>query len=138
MAQSLENLVDNPVPQNVLKFRLVCDYQDGEDTVSSLVLIVIQILSVFKLIFYLLCSSLPFPYLFSFLVTKVLWCNGVQKCSLKVNPNKYTRERNQKALLDGTESSMAVKNLLRLIDIWKIVWLWKSFSGMKSTMLNRP
>ncbi|XP_014239374.1 cadherin-89D [Cimex lectularius] len=35
LAQSLENLVDNPVPQNVLKFRLVCDYQDGEDTINS-------------------------------------------------------------------------------------------------------
>jgi hypothetical protein len=34
LAQSLEDLVDSESPQNVLKFRLVCDYSDGEDTVS--------------------------------------------------------------------------------------------------------
>jgi hypothetical protein len=34
LAQSLEELVDSDSPQNVLKFRLVCDYSDGEDTVS--------------------------------------------------------------------------------------------------------
>jgi hypothetical protein len=34
LAQSLEDLVDSENPQNVLKFRLVCDYSDGEDTVS--------------------------------------------------------------------------------------------------------
>lgn len=33
LAQSLEDLVDSESPQNVLKFRLVCDYSDGEDTV---------------------------------------------------------------------------------------------------------
>jgi hypothetical protein len=35
LAQSLEDLVDSESPQNVLKFRLVCDYSDGDDTVSS-------------------------------------------------------------------------------------------------------
>ncbi|XP_021940674.1 cadherin-89D isoform X3 [Zootermopsis nevadensis] len=35
LAQSLEELVDSESPQNVLKFRLVCDYSDGEDTISS-------------------------------------------------------------------------------------------------------
>lgn len=35
LAQSLENLVDSESPQNVLKFRLVCDYSDGEDTVMQ-------------------------------------------------------------------------------------------------------
>nr|CAD7198727.1 unnamed protein product [Timema douglasi] len=35
LAQSLENLVDSDNPQNVLKFRLVCDYDDGEDMISS-------------------------------------------------------------------------------------------------------
>ncbi|KAF6213709.1 hypothetical protein GE061_011431 [Apolygus lucorum] len=35
LAQSLENLVDNPIPQNVLKFRLVCDYQEGDDTINN-------------------------------------------------------------------------------------------------------
>ncbi|XP_069700620.1 cadherin-89D [Periplaneta americana] len=35
LAQSLEDLVDSDSPQNVLKFRLVCDYNDGEDTISS-------------------------------------------------------------------------------------------------------
>lgn len=34
LAQSLEDLVDSESPQNVLKFRLVCDYNDGEDKVS--------------------------------------------------------------------------------------------------------
>lgn len=34
LAKSLENLVDGENPQNVLKFRLVCDFEDGEDTVS--------------------------------------------------------------------------------------------------------
>lgn len=34
LAKSLEDLVDNELPQNVLKFRFVCDYNDGEDTVS--------------------------------------------------------------------------------------------------------
>jgi hypothetical protein len=33
LAESLEDLVDSESPQNVLKFRLVCDYSDGEDTV---------------------------------------------------------------------------------------------------------
>lgn len=35
LAQSLEDLVDSESPQNVLKFRLVCDYSDGEDTVMQ-------------------------------------------------------------------------------------------------------
>jgi hypothetical protein len=34
LARSLEELVDSDNPQNVLKFRLVCDYSDHEDTVS--------------------------------------------------------------------------------------------------------
>jgi len=38
IAQSLEDLVDSDSPQNILKFRLVCDYSDGEDTVSFLAL----------------------------------------------------------------------------------------------------
>ena len=36
LAKSLEDLVDTESPQNVLKFRLVCDYNDGEDTVSMI------------------------------------------------------------------------------------------------------
>jgi hypothetical protein len=39
LAQSLEDLVDSESPQNVLKFRLVCDYSDGEDTVGFLALV---------------------------------------------------------------------------------------------------
>ncbi|XP_068082261.1 cadherin-89D [Anabrus simplex] len=35
LAKSLEDLVDSENPHNVLKFRLVCDYDDGEDTISS-------------------------------------------------------------------------------------------------------
>ncbi|RZF45904.1 hypothetical protein LSTR_LSTR008281, partial [Laodelphax striatellus] len=35
LAQSLEDLVDQQVPQNVLKFRLVCDYLDSEDVITS-------------------------------------------------------------------------------------------------------
>ncbi|XP_075211152.1 cadherin 89D [Lycorma delicatula] len=35
LAKSLEDLVDRPSPQNVLKFRLVCDYIDGDDTITS-------------------------------------------------------------------------------------------------------
>ncbi|CAH1400247.1 unnamed protein product [Nezara viridula] len=34
LSQSLENLVDNPVPQNVLKFRLACDSDEHDETVS--------------------------------------------------------------------------------------------------------
>lgn len=34
LAKSLEDLVDSPNPQNVLKFRLVCEYEDSGDTVS--------------------------------------------------------------------------------------------------------
>ncbi|XP_063243263.1 LOW QUALITY PROTEIN: cadherin-89D [Bacillus rossius redtenbacheri] len=35
LAQSLDGLVDSDTPQNVLKFRLVCDHLDGDDTISS-------------------------------------------------------------------------------------------------------
>uniref|UniRef100_A0A1B6ECX7 Cadherin domain-containing protein n=4 Tax=Clastoptera arizonana TaxID=38151 RepID=A0A1B6ECX7_9HEMI len=35
LAQSLEDLVDSESPRNVLKFRLVCDYDDGDDTITS-------------------------------------------------------------------------------------------------------
>jgi len=35
LAKSLEDLVDSKTPRNVLKFKLSCDYHDGEDTVSS-------------------------------------------------------------------------------------------------------
>ncbi|XP_031334592.1 cadherin-89D isoform X1 [Photinus pyralis] len=35
LARSLDDLVDTDSPQNVLKFKLVCDYEDGEDTISS-------------------------------------------------------------------------------------------------------
>ncbi|XP_054267149.1 cadherin-89D-like [Macrosteles quadrilineatus] len=35
LAQSLEDLVDSPNPRNVLKLRLVCDYDDGDDTIMS-------------------------------------------------------------------------------------------------------
>lgn len=35
LAKSLENLVDGASPQSVLKFRMVCDYDDGDDTVST-------------------------------------------------------------------------------------------------------
>lgn len=34
LAQSLEDLVDSATPRNVLKLRLVCDYDDGDDTVA--------------------------------------------------------------------------------------------------------
>lgn len=32
--KSLEDLVDNENPQNVLKFRMVCDFNNGAETVS--------------------------------------------------------------------------------------------------------
>lgn len=35
LAKSLENLVDGASPQSVLKFRMVCDYDDGDDTVNT-------------------------------------------------------------------------------------------------------
>ncbi|KAK4881949.1 hypothetical protein RN001_005268 [Aquatica leii] len=35
LARSLDDLVDTHNPQNVLKFKLNCDYDDGEDTISS-------------------------------------------------------------------------------------------------------
>lgn len=35
LAKPLETLVDGPTPQSVLKFRMVCDYDDGDDTVSA-------------------------------------------------------------------------------------------------------
>ncbi|XP_012282982.1 cadherin-89D [Orussus abietinus] len=35
LAQSLEELVDNELPRNLLKFRLVCDYTDGMDSLVS-------------------------------------------------------------------------------------------------------
>ncbi|XP_076254284.1 cadherin 89D [Rhynchophorus ferrugineus] len=35
LAKSLEELVDTAVPRNVLKFKLSCDYHDGEDTITS-------------------------------------------------------------------------------------------------------
>lgn len=34
LSRTLEDLVDSDTPHNVLKFRLVCDYDDGDDTVS--------------------------------------------------------------------------------------------------------
>lgn len=33
LARSLDDLVDTESPQNVLKFKLMCEYHDGEDTV---------------------------------------------------------------------------------------------------------
>lgn len=36
LAKSLEDLVDTENPRNVLKFKISCDYDDGEDTVSFL------------------------------------------------------------------------------------------------------
>ncbi|KAL1115660.1 hypothetical protein AAG570_005950, partial [Ranatra chinensis] len=35
LARPLDDLVDNPRPQNVLKFRLVCYYNDEDDMISS-------------------------------------------------------------------------------------------------------
>ncbi|KAL1491992.1 hypothetical protein ABEB36_012502 [Hypothenemus hampei] len=35
LAKSLEDLVDTNTPRNVLKFKLSCDYHDGEDTITS-------------------------------------------------------------------------------------------------------
>lgn len=35
LARSLEELVDTDNPQNVLKFRLACEFNDGEDVVTS-------------------------------------------------------------------------------------------------------
>ncbi|XP_015602110.1 cadherin-89D isoform X2 [Cephus cinctus] len=35
LAKSLENLVDGDAPRNLLKFRLVCDYTDGSDSLVS-------------------------------------------------------------------------------------------------------
>ncbi|KAJ8919177.1 hypothetical protein NQ315_012163 [Exocentrus adspersus] len=35
LAKSLEDLVDNDNPRNVLKFKVSCDYDDGEDTITS-------------------------------------------------------------------------------------------------------
>ncbi|XP_065157447.1 cadherin-89D isoform X2 [Atheta coriaria] len=35
LARSLEELVDTDNPQNVLKFRLACEFNDGEDVISS-------------------------------------------------------------------------------------------------------
>lgn len=48
LARSLDDLVDTESPQNVLKFKLVCDYDDGEDTVSfNFLLCLIKIMKVF-------------------------------------------------------------------------------------------
>ncbi|XP_060524594.1 cadherin-89D isoform X2 [Cylas formicarius] len=35
LAKSLEDLVDTDNPRNVLKFKLSCDFNDGEDTITS-------------------------------------------------------------------------------------------------------
>lgn len=35
LAQSLESLVDSDTPQNVVKFRLGCDFDTGDDLVSN-------------------------------------------------------------------------------------------------------
>ncbi|XP_065213230.1 cadherin-89D isoform X2 [Planococcus citri] len=35
LSKPLDTLVDGPNPQSVLKFRMVCDYDDGDDTISS-------------------------------------------------------------------------------------------------------
>lgn len=35
LAQSLEDLVDTEVPRNLLKFRVVCDYSDGGDSLVN-------------------------------------------------------------------------------------------------------
>ncbi|XP_049943213.1 cadherin-89D [Schistocerca serialis cubense] len=43
LARSLEDLVDGDSPQNVLKFRLVCDYQDGDDTISSFLSVTVYV-----------------------------------------------------------------------------------------------
>lgn len=37
LAQSLDQLVDSDSPQNVVKFRLGCDFDSGDDLVSLLV-----------------------------------------------------------------------------------------------------
>lgn len=36
LAQSVDDLVDNDSPQNVVKFRMGCDFDTGDDLVSSL------------------------------------------------------------------------------------------------------
>lgn len=36
LAKSLEDLVDRNTPRNVLKFKLSCEFHDGEDTVSAI------------------------------------------------------------------------------------------------------
>lgn len=35
LAQSLEDLVDTESPRNLLKFRVVCDYNDGGDSLVN-------------------------------------------------------------------------------------------------------
>ncbi|KAL3277703.1 hypothetical protein HHI36_013048, partial [Cryptolaemus montrouzieri] len=35
LARSLEDMVDSANPRNVLKFKISCDYNDGEDTITS-------------------------------------------------------------------------------------------------------
>lgn len=44
LAKPLEDLVDSDSPQNVLKFRLVCDYKDDEDTVCLFLHIINKII----------------------------------------------------------------------------------------------
>lgn len=36
LAKSLEDLVDRDKPQNVLKFKVICDYESDEDAVSTI------------------------------------------------------------------------------------------------------
>lgn len=42
LAKTLEDLVDSPNPQNVLKFRLVCEFEDSGDVVRASYLIMIK------------------------------------------------------------------------------------------------
>lgn len=39
--KSLDDLVDNETPQNVLKFRMVCDYSNGADTVRERLILIL-------------------------------------------------------------------------------------------------
>lgn len=48
LAKSLEDLVDNDSPRNVLKFKVSCDYDDGEDTVSKKIIINFSVMAHLK------------------------------------------------------------------------------------------
>ena len=53
LAQSVDNLVDNDSPQNIVKFRLGCDFDTGDDLVSLL-----ANKSIF--LYYYICNFLQF------------------------------------------------------------------------------